>query len=292
VEVPGQLAYEVVVPAAARLGNLTGYIELRRGTDVRRVPFWGRVSANTLVRHKAVTLERPGLYRGTTVGQRRLVSRYRYPETPRGMGVTTVLRGPERVYRFVLRRRVANFGVVMTQRTRGSGVEPRIVQGFDENRLTGLAGLPVARNPYLEDPITPVLVAGALSPVPGEYAVVFDSATRAGAGSFRFRFWVDDVTPPSLRLRTPTVAAGSALLVAATDLESGVYADSIIASIDGQRRAFRFRGGVVSVSTTGLAVGSHRLSLRVSDYQETKNTENVARILPNTRTLTTSFRVR
>jgi len=32
--------------------------------------------------------------------------------------------------------------------------------------------------------------------------------------------------------------------------------------------------------------------LRVSDYQETKNTENVARILPNTRTLTATFRVR
>jgi len=34
------------------------------------------------------------------------------------------------------------------------------------------------------------------------------------------------------------------------------------------------------------------LRLRVSDYQETKNTESVARILPNTRTLTTTFRVR
>ena len=40
------------------------------------------------------------------------------------------------------------------------------------------------------------------------------------------------------------------------------------------------------------APGSHRLRLRVSDYQESKNTENVARILPNTRWLTATFRVR
>jgi hypothetical protein len=36
----------------------------------------------------------------------------------------------------------------------------------------------------------------------------------------------------------------------------------------------------------------HRLRLRVSDYQETKNTENVARILPNTRVLSATFRIR
>ena len=41
-----------------------------------------------------------------------------------------------------------------------------------------------------------------------------------------------------------------------------------------------------------LAPGSHRLRLRVSDVQESKNTENVARILPNTRWLTATFRVR
>ena len=31
------------------------------------------------------------------------------------------------------------------------------------------------------------IVAAALSPAPGEYAIVFDSATRAGAGRFTFR---------------------------------------------------------------------------------------------------------
>src|SRR3990172_2081080 len=79
--------------------------------------------------------------------------------------------------------RTATCGVVVPRRAPGVRVEPRVVTGLDENRLTGYAGLPVARNLYLERLLwEPVLVAGALSPLPGEYAVVFDSAARAGAG--------------------------------------------------------------------------------------------------------------
>jgi hypothetical protein len=128
--------------------------------------------------------------------------------------------------------------------------------------------------------------------VPGVYAVVFDSATRAEAGSFAFRYWVNDVTPPTLRLRTRTVSQGQSLHVAATDTGSGIYARSIIASIDGSRAPRTFRRGVISMPVAGLSPGSHRLRLRVSDYQETKNTENVGPILPNTRTITVTFRVR
>ena len=70
-----------------------------------------------------------------------------------------------------------------------------------------------------------------------------------------------------------------------------MYPDSIVATIDGDQVPAIFRGGFVSVSTAGFASGKHRLRLRVSDYQESKNTENVARILPNTRTLTVTFRL-
>ena len=292
IEVPGALPYEVVVPAGAKLGDLDGYIELRRGPDVRRVPFWGLVSAAALQRHATLPLTRPGIYRSSTAGRPSLVARYRYPDNPRGIGVTTILRGPERVYRVALTKRVANFGVVVTQRGRGSRVEPRVVAQLDENRLTGWTGLPVARNPYLEEFTVPVPAAGALSPAPGVYAVVFDSAARAGAGSFTFRYWVNDVTPPTLRLRARTVSGGRPLLVAATDAGSGVYSDSVIATVDGSRVAPVYRRGVVSIATARLSPGTHRLRLRVSDYQESKNTENVARILPNTRTLIATFSVR
>ena len=48
-------------------------------------------------------------------------------------------------------------------------------------------------------------------------------------------------------------------------------------------------GGKVRVQTAALAKGKHTLRLQVSDYQETRNMENVGSILPNTRILTTAF---
>jgi hypothetical protein len=291
VSVPGQLPVSLDVGAHARVGDVEGYVELRRGADVRRVPIWGRVTASALARHRTRAISRPGLYRGTTRGQPGYVSRYRYPETPRGLGVTTTLRGPELVYRLRIARRVANFGVVVTRRGAGSHVEPRVVSGLDEDRLTGYAGLPVNHNPYTNQFDDGLLAAGALSPAPGDYAVVFDSASRAGAGSFTFRYWVNDVTPPALRVRTHRVRPGGSLLVAASDAGAGIDPHSVQAAVDGSLVAATFHHGVVSVRTRGLGPGTHRLRLRVSDYQEAKNTENVGPILPNTRWLTTTFTI-
>jgi subtilisin family serine protease len=292
VQVPGELAFEVRTAGAPRDGEVAGYFVLRRGPDVRRIPFWGRRTAQRLGGHRLTALTRPGVYRGTTDGLPSRITRYRYPDDPRGVGLTTVLAGPERAYRFRLTRRIANFGVVVTSRGPGSRVEPRVVAGLDENRLTGYAGLPIHHNPYLDGFRRSVPAAGALSPLPGEYAIVFDSATRAGAGRFTFRFWVDDVTPPTLRVPSRSLRGGEPLRIAATDAGSGVYADSIAAQVDGRSRSISFERGVIRVSTSGLTPGRHRLRLNVSDYQETKNTENVARILPNTRVLTTTFTVR
>ncbi len=182
---------------------------------------------------------------------------------------------------------------MIIHRGRGSRVEPRVVAGLDENRLTGYAGLPINHNPYMDEFREPTLAAGALSPIPGEYAVVFDSAARAGAGSFRFRYWVNDVTPPTLRLRTRSVARKQPVRIEASDAGAGVYP-----RVDRRPRRrlaparVTYRDGVIRVPTFRFASGTHRLSVRVSDYQESKNTENVARILPNTRTLTSTFRVR
>jgi hypothetical protein len=282
----------VIVPAGARVGDVTGFIELRRGADERRIPFWGRVSAPSLGRHQVRTLGRPGVYRSTTAGRPALVTRYRYPETPSGVGLTNTLRGPERVFRFRITSRVANAGVVVTQLGSGARIEPRVVAGLDENRLTGYAGLPVNHNPYMDTFRDPILAAAVLSPGRGDYAVVFDSAERAGSGAFRFRLWVNDVTPPTLRLRTRSVAAGRPVRVSATDAGSGVYPASLLVTVDGSRVSASLSRGVISIPTGALGPGPHRLRVRVSDFQESKNTENVARILPNTRWLTATFRVR
>ena len=292
VTVPGQLQAVVTVPRGARAGDLDAYVELRRGADVRRVPLWARVTPASLARHNARTLARPGVYRSTTAGRPSVVSRYRYPETPRGIGVTTVLNGPERVFRFRIATAVANAGVVVTQLGRGSAVEPRIVAGVDENRLTGYAGLPVNHNPYMDEFREGLGAAAVLSPARGDYAVVFDSATRAGAGAFTFRFWMNDVTPPTVRLRTRTVARGTPLRVSLVDAGSGVYPQSIRVIVDGSSTRATLRGGLLSIPTASLGTGAHRLRVRASDFQESKNTENVARILPNTRWMTATFRVR
>ncbi len=216
VTVPGKLAVSAYASRSAPPGDVDAYVELRRGADVRRIPLWGRVDSQALAQHRpGVPLTRPGsLHRATTVGRPALVTRYRYPDDPRGVGVTTTLRGPELVYIVGMGRGIANFGVVITTRTKSSKVEPRVVADFDENRLTGYAGLPVNHNPYMDAFREPILAAGALSPVPGPYAIVFDSATRAGAGGFAFRFWVNDVTPPTLRLRTKAVRTGQDVKVA------------------------------------------------------------------------------
>jgi hypothetical protein len=292
VEVPGSLEYVLAVRPGAPQGDVTGFVVLRRGPDVRRIPYWGRVAVPALGRHTARTLRGPGVYQGTTRGRPALVTSYRYPENPRGVGVTTVLRGPEQVFRFPLTRAAANFGVVVTQQAPGVRVEPRIVTRMDENRLTGYAGLPMHHNPYLDGFRSPVPAAGALSPSAGDYAIVFDSGTPAGAGRFRFRLWVNDVAPPTLRVRSRSVPRGAELLVGATDAGSGVYPASIRVRVDGSSATYLLRRGVIRIPTDRLDAGRHRLEIRVSDYQETKNTENVRRILPNTRTLTTTFTVR
>ena len=189
-------------------------------------------------------------------------------------------------------RPVANFGVVVTSRARGVGVEPRIVQAGNENRLTGYAALPFNLNPYLRTFGEPVLAAGVLAPARGSYDVVFDSPSAGTAGSFAFRYWVNDVRPPTLSFRRRVVSRGSLLTLAATDAGSGVDPSSLVLRIDGRERGARVGGGAIRIPTGGLARGRHSLELQLSDYQETRNNENVLRILANTAFLRTSFTVR
>ena len=105
-----------------------------------------------------------------------------------------------------------NFGVVVTSRAPGVRVEPRIVRAGDERHLTGYAALPFNLNPYLRTFGELVLAAGTILPAAGSYDVVFDSPSAARAGAFTFRYWVNDVTPPALALRTPRVKRGGQIV--------------------------------------------------------------------------------
>jgi hypothetical protein len=84
------------------------------------------------------------------------------------------------------------------------------------------------------------------------------------------------------------------LRISARDSGSGIDPARIRLFVDGRRRSARLdaRRGLVLASTRGLRRGRHALTLYVSDYQESKNMENVRRILPNTRRLSTAFVIR
>jgi hypothetical protein len=290
IAVPGILTVDFAAGGAD--GDTWGAVILRRGDIVRRIPVWGRVSVTRLATESALPLTHPGVYAGDTRGRPSRVDAYRYPEVQVDGPATSRLAGPEQVFSVRITRPVANFGVVITRRGAGSKVEPRVVADGDENRLTGYVALPLNHNPYVEEFGEPVLAAGAVRPVPGVYHVVFDSATNSAAGSFRFRFWVDDVTPPKATLVSRATRAGDAFRVRVDDTGSGVDAKSVEATVDGRGVAARVVGREIRISSTGLNPGRHRLRVQLSDYQETRNDENVARILPNTRVLTAQVSVR
>ncbi len=291
VTVPGRLDLTVRTTVATD-GEATGYVVLTRGTERLRIPYWYGTGTPALASGKRGALRTPGNYKSSTKGGTTRVTRYRYPESPAGFGFSAELAGPERVFRVTLPRPAANFGVVVTSRAPGVRVEPRIVRAGDERRLTGYAALPFNLNPYLRTFGELVLAAGTILPAAGAYDVVFDSPSAARAGAFTFRYWLNDTSPPSAVLRTKTVRSGGQVLVAAADRGSGVDPASFVVRIDGDEHAGQWSKGVLRIAATGLRAGRHELRVQVSDYQESRNMENVGRILPNTRVLQTTFVVR
>jgi subtilisin family serine protease len=285
--VPGPLPVRAVVPRNAREGEVTGFVILSREGTRRRIPFWLRVERPRLRLDRQVALVRPGEHAANTSRGAARVSSYRYPDVLPGRAAFPVrLSGREVVYRVRIRRPIANFGVAVISRDRGVSVEPRVVRSGDENRLAGNTALPYDQNPYRASFGRHRLVAGVALPAPGVYDVVFDTPRGARSGGFRFRFWQGDVRPPSVRVLG--IRKGF-LELAVSDGGSGVDPQSLQARIDGDLVPVSFAGGRARLSLADDSRGRHALSFTVSDYQEAKNMENVARILPNTRTLRTTF---
>lgn len=273
-----------VAPTAAE-GDGYGFILLTRGTDVRRIPYWFHVEVPLLGTEPHRTLATPGVYGGSTAGKKALVSTYRYPEQGLACncktGVPLDLSGPEQVFRVTLKKRVANFGVAVLAHATGVTVAPRLVIAGDENRLVGFSALPVDINPYRQyGRVVPAV--GAILPKVGAYDVVFDTPAGAKPGAFTFRFWVNDTTPPRVRL-VPQHAG--TIRLAITDAGAGVDPGSIDVKVDGRiGYGYSFARGILTIK--GVARGTHRLALTVADYQEPKNMEDVGPVLPNTRHFT------
>ncbi len=285
--VPGNLSLRVTAARIAPEGDVSGFVVLSRGADQRRIAFWFHVERPRLGLDRRLTLPRPGLYRGNTGAGAARVSSYRYPDVPAGhVSFPVRLPGREVVYRIRIRRRIANFGVAVVSRSRGVRVEPRIVRAGDENRLAGYAALPWDENPYRLTHGRHRLVAGVVLPAPGLYDVVFDTPARGRPGVFSFRYWQGDVRPPAVHVLG---VRGRVLELSLTDVGSGVDPISLRASVDGHDRAVPYRAGRARITLTGLSRGRHSLRFSAADFQETKNMENVAAVLPNTRTLQTTF---
>jgi subtilisin family serine protease len=287
VTVPGRLSVRLVVSGRAAEGDRTGFIVLQapgvQPASFLRIPFWLHVERPRLRLDRAKLLTHAGSYGATTVGAPSHVAAYRYPDLSSGKAAFAVrLSGPEAVYRFRLRRPTANFGVVITSRSRGLALEPRIVRGGDENRLAGYTALPLDLNPYRSafGDVRPI--AGVVLPGAGTYDIVFDSTASSARGSFTFRFWIGDVAPPSVRVQS---VRGGSIQLAVRDRGSGVDPSSLGATIDGSSRRVEYANGIARVSLAGVKPGRRTLVFRAADYQETKNMEDVGPVLPNTRVL-------
>jgi hypothetical protein len=295
INVPGALEVTAQARSDAQ-GEVTGFVVLTKGAESRRIPFWLRVTSPQLGRERHGALRKTGTYRGNTAGKPSLVDTYRYPDNPSGVRIPANLAGPEQVFRVVLKKRVANFGVAVLSHGPGVSIQPRVVVAGDENRLTGYPALPVNINPYLATFFRPEAVAGAILPAPGSYDVVFDTTSRSNAGRFAFRFWINDVTRPSARLLTRRVAHNGSLQIRLIDNGSGIDPASLRASVDGESAAVSYsrsrRRATIPLASLLLGSGTHRLVFQASDYQESRNMENVGPILPNTRQLSTTFRAK
>jgi subtilisin family serine protease len=280
----------LTVAADAAEGDGVGFVTLTRGTDVRRIPYWFHVEIPLLGEQPHRTLAKPGVYGGNTAGRKSVVSSYRYPELGLACncktGVLLDLAGPEQIFRFTLTKPVANFGVAITSAAKGVRIAPRLVVAGDENRLLGFTSLPVGINPY-RDYGRIVSAVGAVLPKPGAYDFVFDTPAGAKPGPFTFRFWVDDTTPPRVRVLKSTPGA---LRLGVTDAGAGVDPGSIDVGVDGRVRTFSFSHGVLTVR--GLKRGAHAVTVVVADFQESKNMEDVGPVLPNTRRFTARVNVR
>jgi subtilisin family serine protease len=271
VTVPGELAVSATVADQARSGDVTGFVVLTRGTDSRRIPFWLEVDHPVLGTEKATALRAPGLHEATTAGGERKVTHYRYPTSGDGN-----YPGPERVFRVTLTRNVANFGVAVVS---GTAI-PHVVYAGDENHLVGYPGLPEVLNPYFKSFGETRPVAGAVLPGVATYEIVFDTRSAASAGKFQFRFWENDTRPPKLSLVS---TKHGTIVFSAIDSGSGVDPQAVSASIDGHLVKAHFEHGQITLRTSP---GPHDVTVTVSDYQELKNMEDVAKIKANTATLT------
>lgn len=314
---PGGSAIVQIVaraPGGSPQGDNFGFLILRRGSDVRRIPYAFSVTRPQLTGSDVIALKKTQTGSTATGSDRARV--YRWPTSPFGIlsvfGVDPSVNedGKETVYSLDLPNQVVNAGVVVVRPavtvdapirellSSNAPIHPWFLGSLDENDVLGYAGIPVNANGSMPDFLYNVGTAGGVFLPAGRYYVSVDSGRdlftgRPLAGGYVLRSWVNDVRPPNIALITHEISKGRPTIVARVrDAASGV--DPLSLLLMGKN----FQVGATSFDPeSGVAVFSYPRSARpleptdaefmrvfASDFQETKNINTEGKNpMPNSR---------
>jgi hypothetical protein len=296
----GSATVPIVVDVAsdAQLGSSYGFVVLRNGSIERRVPY-GLIVQRPALRDAPVTKLRKIQTGDTRTGTNR-ASVYCCPSEPFGppptynTGQPMTEDGAEHLYSLDIEEPVANFGVSVLG---ASGlVDPWVLGSKNENDVQGYAGTPVNVNDLTFDAHLDVGAAGAQFPRLGRFYIAVDSRAdpftgRSFKGEYILNAWVNDVTPPAVRLITERVNAGRPLIVAQTvDLGAGIdplslviqYGRVLLGASDFDPVTGLIIFGIPT-SAPKLKTGKIPTTIMASDYQEAKNINTPSDdIYPNT----------
>ncbi len=297
----GDVAIPVVVHAAsgAATGENYGFIVLSSNGVQRRVPYDFLVERPALRDAPVTKLAR--LQLGDTANGPNRVTAYCCPAEPFGpppdyTGAPMNQDGSEHVYSTDITEPVVNFGVSVLAAENGALIDPFVLGSKDENDVQGYTGTPTDVNALTFDSNIDIGAAGVQFPRLQRFYVAVDSradpfTNKPQKGKYLLNAWVNDVTPPAVRLLTTRVTAGRPLIVAETaDFGAGVDPLSLV---------FAYNKVLIGASEydplSGLIVfgippqapkfkaGKTAAILVASDYQEAKNVNTVGtELMPNT----------
>src|SRR5688500_14408518 len=309
ISVPGAVAIspggDVQVPVTARvaadatLGEAYGFILLRRGDLVRKVPYAMLVTRPGLAQAPILPLGK--FVSGDTRKGVNRASAYRYPAAafgpaPSYLGAPVDEDGAEVLYRIRIDEPAVNVGAAVTASSGGSLVHPWMLGSPDENDVQGYAGTPVNVNNLTIDYPLDIGAAGTVFPRTKSYYVAVDSGRdaftgRSLAGAYVLQAWINDVRPPLLGLITDRVAAGRPT-IALRILDEGAGVDPYSLVIGYGRvlvgaYAYDAASGIALFplprEAPALTVGRPVLGASAADFQEAKNVDSVGdELLPNT----------
>ncbi len=297
----GDAAIPVIVRVAANAttGENTGFVELTGDGVTRRIPYGFLVERPALAAVPAVQLQK--LQTGSTASGVSHVSSYCCPSAPFGQppnytGAPMNEDGSEHLYSIAINEPVVNFGVSVLEESPGALIDPFVLGSKDENDVQGYAGVPVDVNSLTFDSQFDIGAAGAQFPRQQTFYVAVDSradpfTNKPMKGAYLLNAWVNDVTPPTLKLLTTRVNAGRPLLVAqAQDAGAGVDPLSLVLSYNGVLIGASAYDPLSGLAVFGLPpqapklrVGTTPTVMEASDYQEAKNIDTIGPdLLPNT----------